>query len=97
MTPFDCSNYSFWSLEFCNKDFSLFLCQIENAMFLKQLKDQEKNTLFPSSHYQTTVLTVPKQDGEGQGGHLHPPHTQNITVVPVPSTGIMTAGVCVNC
>eukprot|EP00063_Salmo_salar_P081624 XP_014056459.1 PREDICTED: zinc finger protein 384-like isoform X7 [Salmo salar] len=67
--------------------------QIENAMFLKQLKDQEKNTLFPSSHYQTTVLTVPKQEGEGQGqgGHLHPPHTQNITVVPVPSTGIMTA------
>ncbi|XP_070293418.1 zinc finger protein 384 [Salvelinus sp. IW2-2015] len=67
--------------------------QIENAMFLKQLKDQEKNTSFPSSHYQTTLLTVPKQEGggQGQGGHLHPPHTQNITVVPVPSTGIMTA------
>ncbi|XP_010883527.2 zinc finger protein 384b isoform X2 [Esox lucius] len=69
--------------------------QIENAMFLKQLKDQEKNASFPSSssHYQTAVLTVPKQEGAGQGkgGHLHPPHTQNITVVPVPSTGIMTA------
>ncbi|XP_071032020.1 zinc finger protein 384-like isoform X5 [Oncorhynchus clarkii lewisi] len=67
--------------------------QIENAMFLKQLKDQEKNTSFPSSHYQTTLLTVPKQEGggQGQGGHQHPPHTQNITVVPVPSTGIMTA------
>ncbi|XP_042166289.1 zinc finger protein 384-like isoform X6 [Oncorhynchus tshawytscha] len=67
--------------------------QIENAMFLKQLKDQEKNTSFPSTHYQTTMLTVPKQEGggQGQGGHQHPPHTQNITVVPVASTGIMTA------
>lgn len=42
----------------------------------------------------------PKQEGGGGGSqmaavgaHLHPPHTsQNITVVPVPSTGIMTAG-----
>ncbi|XP_036394069.1 zinc finger protein 384b isoform X5 [Megalops cyprinoides] len=40
---------------------------------------------------------APKQEGGGgtslaSGGHLHPPHTsQNITVVPVPSTGIMTA------
>ncbi|XP_031644032.1 zinc finger protein 384-like isoform X3 [Oncorhynchus kisutch] len=71
--------------------------QIENAMFLKQLKDQEKNTSFPSSHYQTTMLTVPKQEGggQGQGGHQHPPHTQNITVVPVASTGIMTAGLVI--
>lgn len=29
----------------------------------------------------------------GVGAHLHPPHTsQNITVVPVPSTGILTSG-----
>ncbi|XP_050992449.1 zinc finger protein 384a isoform X6 [Labeo rohita] len=50
------------------------------------------------------VGRVPKQEGgggasgtagaqiTGVGAHLHPPHTsQNITVVPVPSTGIMTA------
>ncbi|XP_028835186.1 zinc finger protein 384b isoform X2 [Denticeps clupeoides] len=58
-------------------------------------------------HYPTAVLTVPgpvamdampggrvpKQEGGGGGSsHLHPPHSsQNITVVPVPSTGIMTA------
>ncbi|XP_056142065.1 zinc finger protein 384b isoform X2 [Lampris incognitus] len=77
--------------------------QIENAMFLNKMKEQqEKNAAFspPSApHYQTTVLTIPgpgtKQEGGGQpgpGGHLHPPHNaQNITVVPVPSTGIMTA------
>ncbi|XP_061573114.1 zinc finger protein 384b isoform X4 [Cololabis saira] len=77
--------------------------QIENAMFLKQVKEQqEKNASFSSSsasHYQTTLLTIPtpggKTDGGGQPGsaaHLHPPHsTQNITVLPVPSTGIMTA------
>ncbi|XP_018587568.1 zinc finger protein 384-like isoform X6 [Scleropages formosus] len=40
---------------------------------------------------------APKQEGGGGtslavGSHLHPPHTtQNITVVPVPSTGIMAA------
>ncbi|XP_030640403.1 zinc finger protein 384b isoform X2 [Chanos chanos] len=37
---------------------------------------------------------APKQEGSGagSGGHTHPPHTtQNITVLPVPSTGIMTA------
>ncbi|XP_045077871.1 zinc finger protein 384-like isoform X4 [Coregonus clupeaformis] len=59
-----------------------------------------------SSHYPTAVLTmdaggrvVPKQEGGGGGvqlnsvgGHLHQPHTsQNITVVPIQSTGIMTA------
>ncbi|KAG9355775.1 hypothetical protein JZ751_000616 [Albula glossodonta] len=44
-----------------------------------------------------TGSRAPKQEGAGGsslagGGHLHPPHTsQNITVVSVPSTGIMTA------
>ncbi|KAM4567484.1 zinc finger protein 384b isoform 4-T4 [Fundulus diaphanus] len=77
--------------------------QLENAMFLNKVKEhQEKNASFPpssASHYQTTLLTIPtpggKTDGGGQAGgapHLHPPHsTQNITVLPVPSTGIMTA------
>lgn len=56
------------------------------------------------------LRVVPKQEGGGGsaggggggsaplsvvGGHLHQSHTsQNITVVPVPSTGIMTAGEC---
>lgn len=52
------------------------------------------------------LRVVPKQEGGGGttggggapslsalGGHLHQSHTsQNVTVVPVPSTGIMTAG-----
>ncbi|RXM97279.1 Zinc finger protein 384 [Acipenser ruthenus] len=55
-------------------------------------------------HYPTAVLTMQgsavtmetsRGGGKPQesGGHLHPPPTsqQNITVVPVPSTGIMTA------
>ncbi|XP_041759071.1 zinc finger protein 384 isoform X4 [Coregonus clupeaformis] len=69
--------------------------------------DNKGSPSFPhSSHYPTAVLTmdtggrvVPKQEGGGGGvqlnavgGHLHQPHTsQNITVVPVQSTGIMTA------
>ncbi|KAM9852709.1 zinc finger protein 384b isoform 2-T2 [Aulostomus maculatus] len=77
--------------------------QIENAMFLNKVKEQqEKSASFSSAsapHYQTTLLTIPtpgaKTDGGGQAGsaaHLHPPHsTQNITVLPVPSTGIMAA------
>ncbi|XP_053182410.1 zinc finger protein 384b isoform X3 [Scomber japonicus] len=77
--------------------------QIENAMFLNKVKEQqEKSVSFSASsasHYQTALLTIPtpgaKTDGGGQGAsaaHLHPPHsTQNITVLPVPSTGIMTA------
>ncbi|XP_042278882.1 zinc finger protein 384b isoform X3 [Thunnus albacares] len=77
--------------------------QIENAMFLNKVKEQqEKSVSFSASsasHYQTALLTIPtpgaKTDGGGQAGsaaHLHPPHsTQNITVLPVPSTGIMTA------
>ncbi|XP_029306943.1 zinc finger protein 384b isoform X3 [Cottoperca gobio] len=75
--------------------------QIENAMFLNKMKEQqEKNICFsPSSasHYQTALLTIPtsgtKTDGGGQvcgGAHLHPVHsTQNM--LSVPSTGIMTA------
>nr|XP_046182622.1 zinc finger protein 384-like isoform X4 [Oncorhynchus gorbuscha] len=70
--------------------------------------DNKGSLSFPhSSHYPAAVLTmdtggrvVPKQEGGGAGvqlnavgGHLHQPHTsQNITVVPVQSTGIMTAG-----
>ncbi|KAK2844769.1 hypothetical protein Q5P01_011428 [Channa striata] len=77
--------------------------QIENAMFLNKVKEQQEksNSFSPSSasHYQTALLTIPtpgaKTDGGGQVGsaaHLHPPHsTQNITVLPVPPTGIMTA------
>ncbi|XP_028325486.1 zinc finger protein 384b isoform X1 [Gouania willdenowi] len=78
--------------------------QIENAMFLNKMKEQqEKGTSFsPSSlpHYQTALLTIPtlgaKTDGGGQASsaaHFHPPHSsQNITVLPVQSTaGLMKA------
>lgn len=77
-------------------------CQIENAMFLNKMKEQQdKSVSFPTSspsHYQTAVLTIPtsgtKTDGGGQAGivaPVHPSHsTQNL--LPVPSTGIMTAG-----
>uniref|UniRef100_H3C2E7 Zinc finger protein 384 a n=1 Tax=Tetraodon nigroviridis TaxID=99883 RepID=H3C2E7_TETNG len=57
-----------------------------------------------SPHYPTAVLAIPGSVEAGAGvrvvpkqesvvgGHLHQSHTsQNITVVPVPSTGIMTA------
>ncbi|KAM3614677.1 uncharacterized protein V6R79_017885 [Siganus canaliculatus] len=73
--------------------------QIENAMFLNKVKEQqEKNASFPpssASHYQTTLLTIPtpgsKTDGGGQSATVaHPPHSgQNL--LHVPSTGIMTA------
>ncbi|XP_077576183.1 zinc finger protein 384b isoform X2 [Stigmatopora nigra] len=77
--------------------------QLENAVFLNKVKEQqEKNASFgPSSasHYQTALLTIPTPTGKADIGgqvvgasHLHPPHSsQNITVLPVPSTGIMTA------
>ncbi|XP_057690939.1 zinc finger protein 384b isoform X5 [Corythoichthys intestinalis] len=77
--------------------------QLENAMFLNKVKEhQEKNASFPpssASHYQTALLTIPTPAGKTDVGghtvgaqHLHPPHSsQNITVLPVPSTGIMTA------
>ncbi|XP_034553154.1 zinc finger protein 384b isoform X4 [Notolabrus celidotus] len=75
--------------------------QIENAVFLNKVKEQqEKNASFSSSsasHYQTALLTIPtpgtKTDGGGQVGsvaHLHPPHTTQ-NMLHVPSTGIMTA------
>lgn len=77
-----------------------------NKMKEQLSPDNKGSPSFPhSSHYPTAVLTmdaggrvVPKQEGGGVqlnavGGHLHQPHTsQNITVVPVQSTGIMTAG-----
>ncbi|XP_037130845.1 zinc finger protein 384b isoform X3 [Syngnathus acus] len=78
--------------------------QLENAVFLNKVKEQqEKSASFPphsAPHYQTTLLGIPTPggktaDGGGQpagAAHLHPPHSsQNITVLPVPSTGIMTA------
>uniref|UniRef100_A0A3Q2PA45 Zinc finger protein 384 a n=1 Tax=Fundulus heteroclitus TaxID=8078 RepID=A0A3Q2PA45_FUNHE len=49
-----------------------------------------------SPHYPTAVLAIPGGNSgnaslSGVGGHLHQSHTsQNVTVVPVPSTGIMT-------
>lgn len=76
--------------------------QLENAMFLNKVKEQqEKNASFSTSsgpHYQTALLTIPtpgsKTDGGGPAGsvaHLHPPHSgQNM--LPMPSTGIMTTG-----
>nr|XP_046255157.1 zinc finger protein 384b isoform X2 [Scatophagus argus] len=75
--------------------------QIENAMFLNKVKEQqEKSASFPpssASHYQTALLTIPtsgtKTDGGGQAGsvaQLHPPHSSQ-NLLPVPSTGIMTA------
>ncbi|XP_077432248.1 zinc finger protein 384b isoform X3 [Vanacampus margaritifer] len=72
--------------------------QLENAVFLNKVKEhQEKGASFPpssGSHYQTTLLTIPTPGGKTDGGvtHVHPPHSsQNVTVLPVPSTGIMTA------
>ncbi|XP_030250680.1 zinc finger protein 384b isoform X1 [Sparus aurata] len=75
--------------------------QIENAMFLNKMKEQqEKNATFAASsasHYQTALLTIPtpgtKTDGGGHVGgvaQLHPPHS-NQNMLSVPSTGIMTA------
>ncbi|XP_075897364.1 zinc finger protein 384b isoform X3 [Nelusetta ayraudi] len=74
--------------------------QIENAMFLNKVKEQqEKNASFPhssASHYQTALLTIPtsgaKTDGGGQsGGPSHHPSHSNQNMLQVPSTGIMTA------
>ncbi|KAI5620484.1 zinc finger protein 384 isoform X2, partial [Silurus asotus] len=79
--------------------------QIENAVFLNKVKEQlgqqDKNPGYPhgSSHYPTTavVAVAGAMDAAGGGRALkqeqaHPPHSSHsITVVPVPSTGIMTA------
>lgn len=85
---------------------SVFL-QIENTMFINKMKDQllpEKGCGLAPPHY-PTLLTVPasvslpsgiSMDTESKSDQLTPHSqasvTQNITVVPVPSTGLMTAG-----
>nr|BAC39626.1 unnamed protein product [Mus musculus] len=82
--------------------------QIENTMFINKMKDQllpEKGCGLAPPHY-PTLLTVPasvslssgiSMDTESKSEQLTPHSqasvTQNITVVPVPSTGLMTAGV----
>ncbi|MCJ8728991.1 hypothetical protein PDJAM_G00009470 [Pangasius djambal] len=81
--------------------------QIENAVFLNKVKEQlgqqDKNPAYPhgSSHYPTTAVVAVAggvaMDAAAGGRALkqeqaHPPHSSHsITVVPVPSTGIMTA------
>uniref|UniRef100_A0A8D1P406 Zinc finger protein 384 n=1 Tax=Sus scrofa TaxID=9823 RepID=A0A8D1P406_PIG len=81
--------------------------QIENTMFINKMKDQllpEKGCGLAPPHY-PTLLTVPasvslpsgiSMDTESKSDQLTPHSqasvTQNITVVPVPSTGLMTAG-----
>lgn len=77
--------------------------QIENTMFINKMKDQlqlpEKGCGLAPPHY-PTLLTVPAQcpcprasaDTESKSDQLTPHSqasvTQNITVVPVPSTGL---------
>uniref|UniRef100_A0A672YPW6 Zinc finger protein 384 like n=1 Tax=Sphaeramia orbicularis TaxID=375764 RepID=A0A672YPW6_9TELE len=74
--------------------------QVETSLLL------ELRPMLPPSHTllrlplprpTTPQLCSPSPEGGGAlsavGGHLHQSHTsQNVTVVPVPSTGIMTAG-----
>lgn len=83
--------------------------QIENTMFINKMKDQllpEKGCGLAPPHY-PTLLTVPasvslssgiSMDTESKSEQLTPHSqasvTQNITVVPVPSTGLMTAAMC---
>ncbi|XP_066539531.1 zinc finger protein 384b isoform X4 [Hoplias malabaricus] len=80
--------------------------QIENAVFLNKVKEQlgqDKNPAYPhgSTHYPTTAVvavaggvamdTAPSSRALKQE-QSHPPHSSHsITVLPVPSTGIMTA------
>ncbi|XP_040217113.1 zinc finger protein 384 isoform X8 [Rana temporaria] len=80
--------------------------QIDNSMFLNKVKEQliQEKGCSLSTHY-PTLLTVPTSvslpagisvDGENKVEIHGIPHsqasvTQNITVLPVPTTGIMTA------
>ncbi|XP_019331694.1 zinc finger protein 384 isoform X3 [Alligator mississippiensis] len=82
--------------------------QIENTMFINKMKEQllptEKGCSLAPPHY-PTLLTVPtsvalstgiSMDSDTKPEQLTPhsqaPVTQNITVVPVQSAGLMTAG-----
>ncbi|KAI4883326.1 hypothetical protein NFI96_024837 [Prochilodus magdalenae] len=80
--------------------------QIENAVFLNKVKEQlgqDKNPAYPhgSTHYPTTAVVAVAggvaMDSTAGGRalkqeQLHPPQSSHsITVLPVPSTGIMTA------
>ncbi|XP_036450503.1 zinc finger protein 384b isoform X5 [Colossoma macropomum] len=80
--------------------------QIENAVFLNKVKEQlgqDKNPAYPhgSTHYPTTAVVAVTggvaMDTVASGRALkqeqpHPPQSSHsITVLPVPSTGIMTA------
>ncbi|XP_063150754.1 zinc finger protein 384 isoform X2 [Candoia aspera] len=82
--------------------------QIDNSMFINKMKEQllpsEKGCGLAPPHY-PTLLTVPtsvalptniSMDSDTKPEQLTPPSqasvTQNITVVPVQSTGLMTTG-----
>uniref|UniRef100_A0A8C5S857 Zinc finger protein 384 n=1 Tax=Laticauda laticaudata TaxID=8630 RepID=A0A8C5S857_LATLA len=82
--------------------------QIDNSMFINKMKEQllpsEKSCGLAPPHY-PTLLTVPtsvalptniSMDSDTKPEHLTPTSqtsvTQNITVVPVQSTGLMTTG-----
>uniref|UniRef100_J3S5J0 Zinc finger protein 384-like n=1 Tax=Crotalus adamanteus TaxID=8729 RepID=J3S5J0_CROAD len=82
--------------------------QIDNSMFINKMKEQllpsEKSCGLAPPHY-PTLLTVPtsvalptniSMDSDTKPEHLTPVSqtsvTQNITVVPVQSTGLMTTG-----
>uniref|UniRef100_H3APF7 Zinc finger protein 384 n=1 Tax=Latimeria chalumnae TaxID=7897 RepID=H3APF7_LATCH len=81
--------------------------QLENTMFINKMKDQlipDKVCNLPPPHY-PTLLTVPGSvpvpagltiESDSKSDQLAPHSqatvTQNITVVPVPTTGLMTAG-----
>ncbi|XP_006006544.1 zinc finger protein 384 [Latimeria chalumnae] len=84
--------------------------QLENTMFINKMKDQlipDKVCNLPPPHY-PTLLTVPGSvpvpagltiESDSKSDQLAPHSqatvTQNITVVPVPTTGLMTAGLVI--